>query len=102
MSNNYLEIDCEKIEHLLDGNLVLLVTATDLETRFTHAKLTVLAGFKNIIRVFEGTQTYYFGMFGHYKIAHVQCSMGSISRDSSIMTVSTAITKLKPKAVVMV
>ena len=99
---NYTEIECEKIEHLLNDELILLVTATDLETEFTHKNLKPITGYTNIIQVFEGNYTYYFGMFGLYKVAHVQCTMGSISRASSIMTVSTALTKLKSKIVVMV
>ena len=86
---DYIEIECEKIEHLLKEDLILLVTATDLETEFTHFNLKPIDSYTNIIQVFEGNQTYYFGMFGLYKVAHVQCAMGSISRASSIMTVST-------------
>lgn len=52
--------------------------------------------------MYEGNLTYYFGIFGCYKIAHVQCAMGSISRDSSIMTVSTALQKLKSNIVMMI
>lgn len=99
---NYIEIECEEIEHLLNEELILLVTATDLETEVTHNHLTPLSGYKNILQVYEGNQTYFFGMFGIYKVAHVQCAMGSISRASSIMTVSTALGKLKSKVVIMV
>ena len=99
---DYIEIECEKIEHFLNSELILLVTATDLETEFTHDLLKPIEGYNNIIQVFEGNQTYYFGMFGLYKVAHVQCAMGSISRASSIMTVSTALSKLKSKVVIMV
>jgi nucleoside phosphorylase len=99
---DYIEIECKKIEHLLKEDLILLVTATDLETEFTHNNLKPIDGYTEIIKVFEGNQTYYFGMFGLYKVAHVQCAMGSISRASSIMTVSTALGKLKSKIVIMV
>lgn len=98
----YIEIECEKIEHLLKDDLILLVTATDLETEYTHINLKPMDGYTKIIQVFEGNQTYFFGMFGLYKVAHVQCAMGSISRASSIMTVSTALGKLKSKIVIMV
>lgn len=99
---NYIEIECEKIKHFLNEELILLVTATDLETAYTHTNLKPLDGYNNIIQVFEGNQTYYFGMFGLYRVAHVQCAMGSISRASSIMTVSTALGKLKSKIVIMI
>ncbi len=100
--SNYLEIECKNIEHLFNGNLILIVTATDLETNVTHQKIKPLDGYDKILKVFEGDLTYYFGMLGNYNIAHVQSSMGSLSRDSSIMTVSTAIKKLEAKIVVMV
>jgi nucleoside phosphorylase len=103
MSNtNYKEINCRDIEHLFNGDLILIVTATDLETKATHQKIRPLAGYDKIIRVFEGDLTYYFGMLGNYRIAHVQSSMGAISRDSSIMTVSTALKRLKSRIVIMV
>src|SRR4051812_31645108 len=96
---DYVEVDCKEIKHLFNGNLILLVTATDIETKYTHQKLSPLKDYDKIVRVFIGNQTYYFGIFGIYTVAHVQCAMGSISRDSSIMTVSTALTKLKAKVV---
>lgn len=99
---NYIEIDCKRIEYLLNDELILLVTATELETEFTHKHLTPLNGYAEILQVFEGSQTYFFGMLGIYKVAHVQCAMGSISRASSIMTVSTALEKLKSKVVIMI
>lgn len=99
---DYIEIECEEIEHILNEDLILLITATDLETEFTHTTLKPLNGYKNIIQVFEGNQTYYIGMLGLYKVAHVQCAMGSISRASSIITVSNALIKLKSKVVIMI
>ena len=98
----YIDLDKAAIEHLFNGDLILLVTATDLETEHTHRKITPLSGYEKIIRVFEGNHTYYLGVFGCYKVLHVQCSMGSIARDSSIMTVSTSLTTFKIKIVVMI
>lgn len=99
---NYEEIELDKLTHLFNGSLILLVTATDIETEYTHGKLKPLNGYKSILRSFEGNYTYYFGLFGHYVVAHVQCAMGSVSRDSSIMTISTAIQKLKTNVVIMI
>lgn len=101
-TSNYTEIEFKKIEYLIGPKLILLVTATDLESEYTHKTITPLAGEKGILRVFEGNQTYYFGTFGLYAVAHVQCAMGSLSRASSIMTVSTAISILKIKVVIMI
>lgn len=101
-TSNYIELESKEIKHLFKGDLILVVTATDLETTATHAKLKPLDGYEKIIKVFEGDLTYYFGIMGNYKISHVQCSMGSLARDSSIMTVRTAIEKLKSKVVIMI
>jgi len=101
-NSNYIEIDYKEIKHLFKGDLILVVTATDLETTATHSKLKPLNGYEKIIKVFEGDLTYYFGIMGNYNIAHVQCSMGSLARDSSIMTVRTALEKLKSKIVIMI
>jgi len=101
-SINYKEEELEKIQNLFDGSLILIVSATDIETNSIHSKITPLDGFDSIIKHFDGNLTYYFGVFGCYKIAHVQCAMGSISRDSSIMTVSTALQKLHSKVVIMI
>lgn len=101
-SLNYTECDCNDIKYLFNGELVLLVTATELETNATHKKLKAINGYNEIIKVFEGDLTYYFGALGSYNVVHVQSSMGSLSRDSSIMTVSTALKKTKAKIVIMV
>lgn len=101
-SPKYKEIDSSDIEYLLNEKLILLVTATDLETNFTHKKIKPINGFEEILQVFDGNYTYYIGIFGNYLVAHVQCSMGSISRSSSIMTVNAALSKLKSKVVIMV
>lgn len=76
-NSNYLEVKSNVIENYFNGDLILIVTATDLETDETHKKVKPLNGYDKIIKVYEGALTYYFGMLGNYKIAHVQCSMGS-------------------------
>ena len=100
--STYIEVDCKEIAHLFNGDLILLVTATDVETKYLHQRITPLNGYANLIRVFEENFTYYFGMFGRYRVAHVQCSMGSIARDASIITVSKALFKLKCRVVIMI
>lgn len=100
--NDYQTISGTEINHLLNGELILIVTATDLETSHTHNKIKPLEGYDKTLKLFEGDLTYYFGKFGNYNIAHVQSSMGSLSRSSSIMTISTALNKLNAKIVVMV
>jgi nucleoside phosphorylase len=98
----YIEVERKNLQHLYDKDLILLVTATDLETEITHQKLNPLTGYDKIIKVFDGDLTIYLGCLGNYKVAQVQSSMGSISRDSSIMTVSNALKRTNSKVVVMV
>lgn len=100
--SNYIEISSKDIQHLYDRDIILLVTANELETEFTHQKIRPISGYEKIIKVFEGDLTIYLGLLGNYKIAHVQSSMGSISRDSSIMTVSSALSRTKASIVIMV
>lgn len=99
---NYKEEKYSKIAHFNKDDIILLITATDVETNATHNKLKPLAGYFEILKIFEGTQTYYLGVLGNYKVAHVQCSMGTSSRDSSIMTVNEALTLFKSKVVIMI
>lgn len=98
----YKEISFDNIFREYQTDVILLVTATDLETSSTHKKLNPAPNHNNIINVSEGNLTYYFAKFGHYKVVHVQSGMGSVSRDSSIMTVTEAIEKLHPKLVIMI
>ena len=98
----YQELDFENVKYLVDDNLILLVTATELETLFTHKSLTPLPKYKKIIKSYFGNLTYYFGVFGKYKVVHVQCSMGSVSPSSSIITVKESLELLKSKALLMV
>ncbi len=99
---DYLEKDYNQINYLIDDDLILIVTATNLETENLHKYLFPISGFEKLLKVHEGNQTFYFGMFGLYKVAHVQCAMGSISPSSSILTVSESLGKFNSKIVLMV
>lgn len=98
----YKEENWDKIKHLIDDNFILLMTATDLETEALHRHIEPLTNFSAIIKTPYDSQTYYLGKFGQYKIAHVQCGMGSLSRDASTLTASNAIKLLNPKFLLMV
>lgn len=99
---DYLEKDFNQINYLIDNDLILIVTATNLETENLHKYLLPISGFEKLLKTHEGNQTFYFGMFGLYKVAHVQCAMGSISPSSSILTVSESLGKFNSKIVLMV
>jgi nucleoside phosphorylase len=98
----YKEIDFKDLK-LNDNNLLLLVTATSLETQQLHNELKPFDKNDSILKINKGNYTYYIGEFGNYLAAHVQCgTMGSISRDSSITTISDAISLFNPKITLMV
>jgi nucleoside phosphorylase len=88
--------------NMKDQPPLLLVTATKVETDALHNELAPLPGENTIIIHHKNNLTYYYGIFGKYKAAHVQCDMGSLTRASSIATIIEAISIFKPKVVVMV
>lgn len=79
----------------------LIVTATDIETKELHSQFEPIDG-EGIIRLYIGDHTYYIGKLGELLVVHVQCGMGSIAANASIMTVSAALTQWKPVAIIMV
>lgn len=98
----YKEVDLKDIK-LNDNNLILLITATNLETRILHDAIKPFDRNDSILKINNGNYTYFLGEFGNYLAIHVQCgTMGSISRDSSITTISEAITLFKPKIALMI
>lgn len=101
-SPEYKEENWDKIKYVIDDNFILLMTATDLETEELHRHIKPLTSFSAIIKTPKDSQTYYLGKFGQYKIAHVQCGMGSLSRDASTLTASNAVKLINPKFLLMV
>lgn len=99
---DFTEKNWEQVSNLFLKNSILIVTATDVESYYLHDTLKPLTGEEKIIRIFEGDLTYFLGILGNYNVVHVQSAMGSISRDSSINTVATALGKTKTKIVIMV
>jgi len=98
----YQEIKLEDLIKIVQCDIALIVTATDTETEATHKKLSPLNGYSNILQAYDDANTYYGGVFGKYKVVHVQSNMGAIGRDSAIMTISNAIRTLSPKFVIMI
>lgn len=100
---SFIEYEYERLSHLFNEKLILLVTVTDIETEETRSKLTPLDGYKGVIMVYKDNYTYYIGKFGKYAVALVQTgSMGSMSSTGSIITVKTALENMKSKIVIMV
>ncbi|MBP7260533.1 MAG: hypothetical protein KBB37_04535 [Bacteroidia bacterium] len=97
-----IEMSQEKIEYFKHSISVLLVTATDTEAAESINNLKPLPNESAIIQMFSGSQTYYIGTLGIYGVVLVQSEMGSIGRNSSLLTTLRAIEIWEPKAIIMV
>ncbi|NOQ75774.1 MAG: hypothetical protein GQ574_27450 [Crocinitomix sp.] len=103
MELNYQDISFVKAKEHLTKNAILLVTATDLETIALHKKLLPIDRSGQILKTNTDEITLYLAVLGKYKVVHVQCGkMGSISRQSSIVTVRKALENTKSIVVMMV
>ncbi len=80
---------------------ILIVTATDVETKHLHAQLVSIIDGLGIFKIVDQEQTFYVAKLGSYNVVHVQCEMGSIQRDGSTLTTYAAIATWKPAAVIM-
>jgi len=99
----FIEYEYEKLSHLFNEQLILLVTVTDVEIEETLSKLTPLNDYAGVIKVFKDNYTYFIGKFGKYAVALVQTGcMGSMSSTGSIITVKTALENMKSKIVIMI
>lgn len=98
----YKEIDLKEIEEFKE-NSILIVTATDLETKILHENITPLNKGEKIFRFYYKEKTFYLGRFGNYICFHIQCgTMGSIGISSSIVTIKDSLTLLKSKITIMI
>lgn len=91
--------DIHKTDIDTDSSNILIITATETETKAFHE---VMVG--NISRITCGDYTYYLGQVGLYNIIHVQClQMGSLSPGGSNQTTNVALQEWPQiKAVIMV
>lgn len=97
----YLEEKFSDLDNFRSLTCILLITATDIETKILHHMMHPLQGKKFLVKTYNGNQTYYIGIFGKYPAVSVQCEIGSIGRSSSIITVNDSIGSWFPKAIVM-
>lgn len=90
------------ITYFKDLISVLLVTATDVESREVLDKLSPLPDESHIVEVFVENQTYYLGVLGLYGVVMVQSGMGSVGVNGSLITTIDAVRTWDPKAVIMI
>jgi len=77
------------------------MTATELERYELHKYIMPLPDSSRIIKNPSNSQTHYPGKTGEFRVAHLQCGMGSISADTPILKASKAIQLLNPKFLLM-
>lgn len=85
----------------VNSSKLLLVTATKIETEILHGYLKPLEGYRTLIKVYEGNQTYFVGILGEYLAVHVQCDAGAVGHTSSSITITDAIGHWSPRAILM-
>lgn len=85
------------------GNIkLLLITATEIETKTIRKYLSPLSGQEEILQGTIDDLTYRLGKFGAYDAVHFQCGMGTTGRDASTLSTYIATQCWKPTAVVMI
>lgn len=88
------------LQELEDIDLVVLTT-TDIERRTLHRFMTPLPGESGLLEGAKKLVTYRVGLLGRYKVAHVECTQGAIARQGSTLTIGSAITEARPKAILI-
>lgn len=95
-------ISSEDATTLMEDISLLVVTATEIETKALFHHMKPLPGQKSLLLIYDNRQTYTVGLFGLYGIVHVQSAIGSSRRDGAINTLRDSISFWKPKAVLVV
>lgn len=90
--------DLKKLKRQID---ILLITVTQIETKSLHDLLKPLPETASILKGSHGILTYYIGVFGRYKVCHVESKMGSVGVGASLATIQKAIGDWNPKILVM-
>lgn len=78
-----------------------LVVAADIEREWMLRRMKPLASEPSIIKVGTPEGTYYLGQCGHYPCVLVSCDAGSGGRSGSTLTVTDAIGRWRPYAVLL-
>lgn len=101
--DNYKEEEKSFVSKRKNEFNLLLLTATKVEKDALHKAMRPLNGEKKLIKISDGKQTYYLGVFGKYNAVHVSCGkMGSAGKRASLTTANDAIAFCKPKVAIMV
>ncbi len=91
-----------KAKELISICDILIITATDLETKYLFDKITPLPKEEKLLIATIGSHTYTIGQLGYFAIIHVQCEPGAVMSNASMLTTKDAVDFWKPKIVIMV
>lgn len=93
-------LDDEEKELVKKINIIFMtVTAVEREQFFVHLK--PLPEHHGIVKINGKPQTYHVGIFGKYIVAHTQCKMGSLGRDSSQNVTNDTLLEIQPSYIIM-
>lgn len=95
-------ISSEEIVSYVGRIKLLIVTATEIETRTLIRYLTPIDGQDELLQGTIDDLTYRIGRFGSYNIVHFQCGMGTTGRDASTLSTYISIQYWRPAAVIMI
>ncbi|MBT1698377.1 hypothetical protein KK083_15920 [Fulvivirgaceae bacterium PWU4] len=98
----HADLQSEDVRSILKKVDILIVTVNEAERASIFRLLLPIPEKNSILSINHQSYTYRIGRLGYHLVAHVQSQMGSIQPNASLLTVSTAIDVIKPKAVIMV
>jgi nucleoside phosphorylase/tetratricopeptide (TPR) repeat protein len=99
---SFLEMRIVDLPSIKDEIDIVLITATDMELNAVRDRLEFYPNMEGIVKIFEGTETYYAGKFGVFKAIVTKCQMGSIGAGASTLATERATRLWKPRAIIMV
>jgi nucleoside phosphorylase len=91
----------EEEQLLVSKTNIVFMTVTAIERKQFFVHLKPLPNYDAIVKINGKPQTYHIGVFGKYIVAHTQCKMGSVGRDSSQNVTNDTISEIKPSYIVM-
>lgn len=95
-------ISSKEVNSYVGSIKLLLITATEIETRTIRKYLSPLEGQKELLQGTIDDLTYRIGRFGAFNAVHFQCGMGTTGRDASALSTYIATQCWKPTVVVMI
>ena len=100
---NYQEKRYSEIQSFIQKGLILLVTATETETKALQQQMQPPLGEPGLVAVKKNNATYFIGKFGNFIVVNVECgTMGTGTSMGSLITTTNAISDFCPKFIIMI